>query len=279
MLSYRHIFHAGNFADVFKHTLLTRLVIALNAKEKPWFYLDTHAGIGRYDLTHAWAQKAREYGNGIARLWTRRDLPRALLPYMEIVRAENTGRKLRYYPGSPRIARRLARPGDRLVLTELNATDHAELKTQFAGDRQTGVHLLDGYQALKAFVPPKERRGLVLLDSSFDRAKEFARIAKALAEAHERWPTGIYAIWYPLMEPGAMRGFERDVKETGIRRILRLEMTILPADATTIPGCGMLIVNPPWKFDEEARPMLRWIWGALAVAEAGGAKVEWLVPE
>jgi 23S rRNA (adenine2030-N6)-methyltransferase len=279
MLSYRHIFHAGNFADVFKHALLSRLIAALNAKAAPWCYLDTHAGIGRYDLTHAWAQKAREYENGITKLWKRRDLPRALLPYMDIVRAESTGRRLRYYPGSPWIARRLARAGDRLVLTELNNTDHAELKAQFAGDRQAAVHLMDGYQALKAFLPPKERRGLVLLDSSFDRAKEFARITAALKDAHERWPTGIYAVWYPLMEPGPMSGFARDVKHTGIRRILRLELTVLPADAETIRGCGMLVVNPPWKFDSEARTMLRWLWSALSVDKAGGAKVEWLVPE
>lgn len=279
MLSYRHIFHAGNFADVFKHALLTRLFAALNAKASPWCYLDTHAGIGRYDLTHKWAQKAREYESGITRLWTRRDLPRALLPYVEIVRAENAGRKLRFYPGSPLIARRLARASDRLVLTELNTTDHAELKARFAGDRQAAVHLLDGYQALKAFLPPKERRGLVLLDSSFDRAKEFARIANALADAHGRWPTGVYAVWYPLMEPGPMRGFERDIKETGIRNILRLEMTILPQDAPTMPGCGMLVVNPPWKFDAEARALLRWLWSALATAGAGGAKVDWLAPE
>lgn len=279
MLSYRHIFHAGNFADVFKHALLTRLLAALNAKAGPWCYLDTHAGIGRYDLTHKWAQKAREYESGITRLWTRRDLPRALLPYVEIVRMENPRGKLRYYPGSPRIARHLARPGDRLVLTELNPTDHAELKTQFAGDRQAAVHLLDGYQALKAFLPPKERRGLVLLDSSFDRAKEFARITAALAEAHARWPTGTYAVWYPLMEPGAMQHFARDLVATGIRKMLRLEMTVLPADATTMPGCGMLVVNPPWKFDVEARALLRWLWSALSAAGAGGAKADWLAPE
>jgi 23S rRNA (adenine2030-N6)-methyltransferase len=279
MLSYRHIFHAGNFADVFKHALLTRLLAALSTKPNPWCYLDTHAGIGRYDLTHAWAQKAREYENGITRLWTRRDLPRALLPYMEIVRAENPDGRLRYYPGSPWIARHLARPGDRLVLTELNKTDHAELKMQFARDRQVAVHLLDGYQALKAFLPPKERRGLVLLDSSFDRTKEFARIAAALADAHVRWPTGMYAVWYPLMEPGTMQHFARDMAETGIRKILRLEMTVLSADAATIPGCGMLVVNPPWKFDAEARVLLRWLWSALSVSGAGGAKVDWLAPE
>ena len=166
------------------------------------------------------------------------------------------------------------------MLTELNKDDYAELKALFAGDRQVAVHLLDGYQGLKAFLPPPERRGLVLIDSSFDRAREFARIATALAEAHSRWASGTYAIWYPLMEPGAMRGFARDVKKTGIRKILRLELTIEPEDwALTIPGCGMLVVNPPWRFENKARPLLDWLWRALSVEGAGGVKIDWLTPE
>lgn len=280
MLAYRHLFHAGNFADVFKHALLTRLLIALGEKDKPYCYLDTHAGIGRYDLTHAWAQKAREYENGIGRLWTRRDIPPALAPYIEAAKEQNTGRKLRFYPGSPLIAKRLVRPLDRIVLTELNKTDFAALKALFARDKQVGVHLLDGYQGLKAFLPPKERRGLVLIDSSFDRAREFERITIALGETHARWVTGVYAVWYPLMAPAAMRNFERDVKNLGIRRILKLEMTIAGRDFdATIPGCGMLIVNPPWRFEDEARPLLRWLWRALSEKGAGGASVNWLVPE
>ncbi|MFN7087219.1 MAG: 23S rRNA (adenine(2030)-N(6))-methyltransferase RlmJ [Burkholderiales bacterium] len=280
MLSYRHLFHAGNFADVFKHALLTRLLIALGSKDKPFFYLDTHAGIGRYDLTHPWAQKAREYENGIGRLWQRRDIPPALAPYLEAVRAENPDRKLRFYPGSPLIAKRLMRAGDRMVLTELNRTDCASLAKLFAHEKRVAVELLDGYHALKAHLPPRERRGLVLIDSSFDRAREFARIVAALGEAHERWATGIYAIWYPLMEPGDMRNFERHVKETGIRKILKLELAVQRAGASlTVPGCGMLVVNPPWRFADEARPLLQWLWQVLAHEGAGGVKVEWLVPE
>src|SRR3972149_398760 len=183
MLAYRHLFHAGNFADVFKHALLVRLLVALAQKEAPFCYLDTHAGLGRYDLAHAWAQKAREFENGIARIWQRRDAPPALAGYLDAVRAENPAGSLRFYPGSPRIARALLRPGDRMVLTELNKADFAALEARFAGDRQVQVRHMDGYQALKSFLPPKERRGLVLLDSSFDRAGEFARIAEALAAA------------------------------------------------------------------------------------------------
>lgn len=279
MLSYRHLFHAGNFADVFKHALLTRLLLALAQKDKPYFYLDTHAGIGRYDLTHAWAQKVREYENGIARLWDRQDIPAALAPYLDAVKGENPDHKLRFYPGSPRIARWLLRPGDRMVLTELNKTDFADLCKWLGRDRQVVIQLLDGYQALKAYLPPKERRGLVLIDSSFDRAKEFARIATALKEAHERWATGTYAIWYPLMAHGAMIGFARDVEKTGIRKILRLEFSIMPENSPVIPGCGMLVVNPPYQFKDEAQPLLDWLWRALSVDGAGGVKVDWLVRE
>jgi 23S rRNA (adenine2030-N6)-methyltransferase len=278
-LSYRHLFHAGNFADVFKHALLTRLLIALNGKETPYCYLDTHAGTGRYDLRHAWAQKAREYENGIARLWTRRDIPQGLEPYLSAVRAENADGDLRFYPGSPLLARRIARGGDRVVLSELNKTDFEELSALFARERHTAVHLLDGYQALKAFLPPQERRGLVLLDSSFDRAREFSRIAKALKQAHTRWPTGIYAIWYPLMEAPAMRGFARDMTATGVRKILRLEFDIASVRPGTISGCGLLVVNPPWRFDAEARQLLDWLWRALSPSGSGGMRVDWLVPE
>lgn len=283
MLAYRHLFHAGNFADVFKHALLVRLLRALAEKEKPYFYLDTHAGIGRYDLRHAWAEKAREYANGITRILDRPDAPKALSDYLDAVRAENPAGGLRFYPGSPRIARGLIRPGDRMVLAELNKRDCAELETLFAGDRQVQVRCMDGYQALKAHLPPRERRGLVLLDSSFDRAGEFARIVAALADACRRWPTGIYAIWYPLMEPGAMRRFERDLIGTGIRRMLQLELTVGPeSDAATMRGCGVLVVNPPWKLDGAARPLLAWLAEALAQPESGGSgrsSVRWLVPE
>lgn len=279
MLSYRHLFHAGNFADVFKHILLTRLIVSMNKKDKPYFYLDTHAGIGRYDLSHPWAQKGREYESGIKKLWERTDTPVAMKPYMDIVHADNPDGHPRFYPGSPRIVRQLIRPIDRMILTELNKTDCAALYDLFEHDRKVNIKLMDGYQSLKAHLPPPERRGLVLIDSSFDRSREFSRIAKALQEAHAKWSTGTYAIWYPLMAPGVIRGFEREIEEAGIRKVLQFELKILPDDASTIPGCGMLIVNPPWKFDTEMRTLLRWVWSVLNVNNAGGLKVHWLVGE
>ena len=279
MLSYRHLFHAGSFADVFKHVLLTRLLISLNEKDKPYFYLDTHAGIGRYDLSHPWAQKGREFESGIKKLLERDDIPAAMKPYMDIVRAENPDGHLRYYPGSPLITRKLIRPIDRMALTELNKTDCAELMNVIAKDRRVNVQLMDGYQALKAHLPPKERRGLVLIDSSFDRSREFARLAEALADAHTRWATGTYAVWYPMMGAGVIRGFEKQIEAAGIRKVLQFELSILPEDASTMPGSGMIIINPPWKFDTEMRTLLRWVWSVLNVKSAGGVKVNWLVRE
>ncbi len=279
MLSYRHLFHAGSFADVFKHVLLTRLLLSLNAKDKPYFYLDTHAGIGLYDLSHPWAQKGREFESGIKKLWDRTDIPAAMKPYMDIVRAENPDGHLRYYPGSPRIARKLIRPIDRIALTELNKTDCAVLHELFARDRRVNVQLMDGFQSLKAHLPPKERRGMVLIDSAFDVSREFSRLATALQEAHTRWATGTYAIWYPLMGAGVIRGFEKQIEAAGIKKVLQFELSILPEDASTMPGSGMIIVNPPWKFDTEMRTLLRWLWSALTVKSAGGVKVNWLVRE
>ena len=280
MLAYRHLFHAGNFADVFKHALLVRLLVALGRKEKPYAYIESHAGIGRYDLANPWAQKNAEFRDGIGRLWERNDAPAVLAPYLELVRAENPDGKLRFYPGSPVIAARFARPDDRLVLAELNDDDRAELARVLAHDRRATVLAMDGYQALKAQLPPKERRGLAMIDSSFDRSGEFARVTEALADAHRRWATGVLALWYPLMAPHAMHAFERGVHATGIRKILKLELSVLPQEGgVSLRGCGMLVINPPYGFQQEAAAILAWIWPALAENGQGGHCVNWLSPE
>ncbi len=280
MLAYRHQFHAGNFADVFKHALLVRLLLALRAKDKPFVYLDTHAGVGRYDLEHAWAQKNAEFRGGIARIFDHDAFPPLVAPYLDAVRAENADGRLRYYPGSPLIARGLLRAGDRAVLSELNKKDCAALQKLFAHDRKVVVRLMDGYQSLKAHLPPKERRGLVLIDSSFDRAREFERLGEALHAAHARWATGIYALWFPLMEPAAMRAFERRIVASGIRRILWLDLNLQPErHADKLAGCGMLVVNPPYRFAQEAAAILDWLRRVLAPAGGGRAHCRTLVGE
>ena len=264
MLAYRHQFHAGNFADVFKHVLLTRLLLALRRKDKPFLYLDTHAGAGLYDLEHPWAQKNAEYRAGIGLIFGTDEVPPLAAPYLATVRAENPDGRLRRYPGSPLIARGLLRAGDRAVLSELNKKDCAKLEELFARDRRVVVQMMDGYQSLKAHLPPKERRGLVLIDSSFDRKREFERLLEALQIARRRWATGIYAVWFPLMEPAAMRDFERRVAASGIRRVLWLDLTLGGENSEEkLDGCGMVVVNPPYGFAEEAASLLEWLKRAL----------------
>lgn len=280
MLAYRHLFHAGNFADVFKHALLARLMGHLNKKDKPYFYLDTHAGLGLYDLHHDWARKNKEYVEGIAKVLDSPDPPSELSPYLRVVRAENSMRSLRHYPGSPVIARRFLRPGDRMVLSELNREDCRSLDHHFKGDAQVHVHNMDGYQALRAFLPPLERRGLVLIDSSFDRAQEYRRLVEALADAHRRWATGTFALWYPLMVPQDVDRFERQIIATGIRKILRLELSVHDERwAVSLRGSAVLVINPPWGLEEEAEKMLPWLWSNLVEAGQGAWDVSWLVPE
>lgn len=280
MLAYRHLFHAGNFADVFKHALLAQLVIALAKKDKPFFCLDTHAGIGRYDLTHDWAKKNAEYKSGISLLWSAKDAPAAVTPYLEAVRAGNPDGKLRFYPGSPLIVRRLMRANDRLALTELNKKDADTLAGLFAKDRQVDVRLMDGYQALKALLPPKERRGLVFIDSSFDRAEEFKRLTEGFVEGYRKFATGVYALWYPLMDAMSMQGFERRIIATGVRKILQLDLAVRDVGvAGSVRGCGMLVVNPPFGFEPAAREIVGWLHPLLAENGQGGERVRWLVEE
>jgi 23S rRNA (adenine2030-N6)-methyltransferase len=280
MLAYRHQFHAGNFADVFKHALLAQLLLLLAKKDKPFLYLDTHAGIAHYDLQHEWAQKNAEFKEGISRAWSAVDAPAEMKPYLDAVRAENSNGELRYYPGSPRIARRFLRKQDRMVLIELNQKDCESVATLFARDRQVNVHLMDGYEGLRAFLPPPERRGLVFVDSSFDRAQEFKRLADGFVEAHRKFATGVYALWYPLMEPVAMHGFERRVIATGIRKILQVEIAVRNVGVSgSVRGCGMLVANPPFGFDDVARRILAWLWPLLSHHGEGAYAVKWLVAE
>jgi 23S rRNA (adenine2030-N6)-methyltransferase len=279
MFAYRHLFHAGNFADVFKHALLTRLLIALAKKPKPFCYIDTHAGTGRYDLDDEWARKNAEFADGIGRLWSARNVPPELEPYLAIVRKENPNGKLRYYPGSPLIARALLRPEDRAVLSELNQKDFIALGNCMEHQRKVLIQHEDGYQTLKAQLPPPERRALVLIDSSFDRAGEYTRLVHALVEAQRRFATGVFAIWYPMMAPNAVLAFDRSIIGTGIRRILRCELEVHPPRWNeSLRGTGLIVVNPPFGFEPEARTLLGWLTPLLQQSE-GAWRVDWRAGE
>ncbi len=280
MLAYRHMFHAGNFADVFKHAAVVQLAILIGRKDKPYLYLDTHAGIGRYDLSHAWAQKNREFEQGIGRIFDRDDCPDTVRPYLDAVRRYNPDGRLRFYPGSPLLVRQLVRESDRMVLVDLGREDHDRLQKEFEGDRRVQVRNMDAYQALKAYLPPRERRGLILVDSPFDRKDEFGRLSAAIVDAHRRFATGMYAIWYPLMDPNSVADFEQSVSATGIRKILKLELSVRPASwQQGLRGSAMLVINPPYGFDALAAPMLHWLWAALSPDGEGRYSVKWLVGE
>ncbi|MFN2308813.1 MAG: 23S rRNA (adenine(2030)-N(6))-methyltransferase RlmJ [Gammaproteobacteria bacterium] len=281
MLSYRHGYHAGNFADVFKHVVLLQLLHALQRKPAPMFVLDTHAGTGRYDLAAAEAIKNREFVGGVQRAMQCAGAPEAVGDYLARVRAENAeDETLRYYPGSPWLIRSLLRAQDRLALSELHPADFAVLKRLFAGDRQVAAHRQDAYQGLKAFLPPPERRGLVLIDPPYERKDEYARVAAGLQAGYARWPTGVYAIWYPILSRSLITRFHAAITATGIRKILCVELRIGADSAcTAFIGSGMLIVNPPWPIQEDLAGLLPWLWRCLAPEGLGGQGVSWLVPE
>lgn len=277
MLSYRHIFHAGNFADVFKHAIVSLLVQALKRKDKPFFYLDTHAGTGCYDLQASAAQKNREHLYGIAKLWQRNDTLALLRPYLDAVAALNSPGKLRYYPGSSRLVRQLVRDGDRMVLCELHPTDFDWLSKEFIGDARVGVHPVDGYQALKTFLPPPARRGLVLIDPAFELKDERDRLLKALLLAYQRWPTGIYAVWFPLLDRDDTDAFYRRMREGGIAKILLAELCVgAETSALGMFGTGMVVINPPWQLDTELEVLLPHLWEVLAEHGQGGWRLRWL---
>jgi 23S rRNA (adenine2030-N6)-methyltransferase len=283
-MNYRHAYHAGNFADVLKHVVLIMLVEHLKKKPTPFFYLDTHAGRGIYDLSDAQAQRSGEYKAGIGRLL---DTPAATLPaevaaYVQLVR-DSAGKghsAITAYPGSPVIVAHLRRPGDRLVLMETLPKEAGALAAALGRQRLVSVLESDGYAALKAQLPPRENRGLVLIDPPYESDLEFDRVLAGLETGHERWPTGTYCVWYPLTDRAGPLRFRHNLERSGIRRVLDVTLNVLPADAQVgMAGAGLVIVNPPWLLDERLRGLLPELHRLLAPDGPGGSSVEWLVPE
>lgn len=279
MLSYRHSFHAGNHADVLKHIVQSLILNALQQKETPFVYHDTHSGVGRYDLTHEWSEKTGEYKQGIGQLWQQTDTPTEIDSYLDAVKALNQGEELRYYPGSPRIARAHLRAQDRMVLSELHPSDYPLLEQEFARDRQVAIYKQDGFARLKASLPPKERRGLVLIDPPYELAKEYRDVVQAIAQSHKRWSTGIYAIWYPVVNRCDIEDMLDGLAKLGIRKILQIELGVAPdTNQRGMTASGMIVINPPWKLESEMQTILPFLKQAIAPA-TGHFKVEWVVPE
>ncbi|WP_095086340.1 23S rRNA (adenine(2030)-N(6))-methyltransferase RlmJ [Mesorhizobium sophorae] len=282
-MNYRHAYHAGNFADVVKHVVLTRLLDYLKQKDKAFRVIDTHAGIGRYDLSSVEAQKTGEWQGGIGRLIDASfaaPVTALLAPYLETVRSLNPEGGIQKYPGSPMIARHLLRKQDRLSAIELHPKDVAKLRTLFAGDFQTRVIELDGWLALGAHLPPKEKRGLVLIDPPFEEAGEFERLVDGLIRAHKRWPGGIYALWYPIKDRKAIIAFRKALKQSGIPKLLDIEFEIRPASSQpSLDGSGLLVVNPPFTLEGELRTLLPALHRVLAVERPAHWSLEWLAGE
>lgn len=278
-MNYRHAFHAGGFVDVVKHLIVSRILVYLALKPAAFRIIDTHAGIGRYDLKSEEAVRSPEWQEGIGRLMEKPLTGRAAgiaKPYLDAIAAENPRGDLRFYPGSPLLARRLMREQDRLFALELHAEDRRSLAALFAGDHQVRVTEIDGWLALGAYLPPKERRGLVLIDPPFEERHEFSRLAAGLALAHRKWATGIYALWYPLKDRRGVNAFLADVKASGVPRVLRAELTVRrPADGELF-GTGMLIVNPPYVLEDELKALLPPLAERLAEEGRGGWTVDWV---
>jgi len=273
-LNYRHAYHAGNFADVFKHIVLVSLIQSLLRKETAFCYLETHAGIGRYDLRSSASQKKKEFVDGIGKIIAEKNPPELIQDYLACIKKLNQTDgvklnkidKLQYYPGSPYIAQCFLRPQDRMVLSELHPDDYQTLKNVFKHDKQIGIHHQDGYQTLKAFLPPKERRGLVLIDPPYENPGELNSLPNILSNAIDRWETGIYALWYPIKTRLQLTHFYRELKAKISRPMLTLELLVYSEDiAVQLNGCGMVIINPPWQLDQQFEVMMPWLRKTLRV--------------
>jgi 23S rRNA (adenine2030-N6)-methyltransferase len=273
-MNYRHAFHAGNFADVMKHALLVRMLVYLQRKETPLRVIDTHAGIGLYDLSGNEAGRTGEWRQGIARL----DAPFApevealLAPYRQVIADVRARHGEQSYPGSPAIVRELLRRQDQGVFVELHPADHAALAARYKAATHVKVMHLDGWTALHALVPPKEKRGLVLVDPPYEELDELDRLAGELLKAQRKWPLGVYAGWYPIKDPAPVDAVAARLARDSIRPGLRLEMLIDdPRDPTRLNGSGLFVLNPPWTLREEAETLLPALAERLARRGYGGA--------
>ncbi len=280
MLSYQHGFHAGNHADVLKHIILSLILSRLTEKDRPLTYMDSHAGAGYYDLTGERAVKTGEASSGILRLLGCEDAPQSIAPYLAICeRLYADGRR---YPGSPGVASALTRPGDNLVLMELHPAEHERLKAAMAFDSRAHVHFRDGFSGLAALSPPIPRRGLALIDPSYETDGDYASVEEAVQTLARRWPEGIVAVWYPLVSRRAAvtEKLKASVAASGKGGVFCAELCPAGADAGEwgLFGSGMLITNPPWKLDEDIATCLPWITEALAIDSRARSRQEWLSP-
>lgn len=281
-MNYRHAFHAGNFADVHKHYVLVEILRYLLRKPQPLLYLDTHAGAGLYDFGSSEALRGNEWQEGIGRLLQSASIPLTLNPYLEIVKRAGALREttIEHYPGSPLVALALLRPEDRIVLVEANELEAAKLSATLGRRRNLSILRQDGYAAINAQVPPREKRGLVFIDPPYESPDEFEHLAQGLIEGLRKWPTGLFCAWYPLKHGAPTTHFHKQLIQSGLRRLLIAEINIHAADSRLgLNGSGVVIANPPWQLDEAMKETLPQLHTVLSPTGSGGIKVEWLVGE
>ncbi|MBI0029228.1 23S rRNA (adenine(2030)-N(6))-methyltransferase RlmJ [Gilliamella sp. B14448G11] len=280
MLSYRHSYHAGNHADVLKHIVLTLCINALKEKEKPFLYLDTHSGAGRYLLKSEHSEKTGEYLSGINLLWQQPNIPELLNTYLSVIKRYNPFSELKYYPGSPLIAKQLLRQQDKLNLTELHPTDYPLLRQEFSKDKRAKVLREDGFAQLKSKLPHQFRRGIILIDPSYEIKDDYQIIPKALFEVYKRFATGVYLIWYPVVSRTQTQKMIDSIIKLGIRRISQFELAIKPDNNQKgMTASGMLVINPPWKLHEQMQTILPWLKNTLDVEKTGSFIAKELVSE
>jgi 23S rRNA (adenine2030-N6)-methyltransferase len=259
MLSYRHHFHAGCHADVFKHIGLVLLLMAMKRKEKPLFYLDTHSGAGIYDLKSPMAQKNNEQAQGILKIWGRGDIPDLIKPYIQIIERMNPSGNLQLYPGSPWIAHQLLDEQDRLVLNELHSTDVHILADMTRHFRHMKVFHQDGLLQLNALLPPPERRGLIFIDPSYEIKSDYLDVAQTVIKAHKKFSTGVYAIWYPLLKSGVQNALLDTLEESGIENQFKIQFRVNGDKDLSMYGSGLILINPPYQVDTQLKEAVKWL--------------------
>ncbi|OYT96752.1 MAG: 23S rRNA (adenine(2030)-N(6))-methyltransferase RlmJ [Pseudomonas sp. PGPPP3] len=279
-MNYRHAYHAGNHADVLKHLVLSRLLALLAKKDAPYAYLDSHAGIGLYDLRGDQATRTGEWLEGIQRVWQADDVPALFDDYLGVIRALNPDGQLRYYPGSPEVARELSREQDRLQLNEKHPEDGQLLKANMKYDRRVAVHLGEGWHVPRALLPTAQKRAVLLIDPPFEQADELQRCAQAMKESIARMRQAVVAIWYPIKDQRQLKRFYQDLQGTGAPKLLRVELLVHAADNADVGlnGSGLAIANPPWGLEDELRSVLPWLGQNLGQTQ-GGWKLDWLIEE
>ncbi len=283
-MNYRHIYHAGNFADVFKHLLLVMAIDYYKQKDKPICVLDTHGGIGLYDLTSEQAGKTKEYPEGIGRLWNDADAPTFVKPYLDIVEGLNEQGELKSYPGSPWVVQQLLRANDRHIVSELHIEDAEALKANLEGQQTSRLEVLapfDGYEVLKAKMPPNEKRGLVLIDPPFESVNEFDDIVAAIQQGIKRWAAGSFAVWFPLKDDAKVADFYGQLSELeGLPKTLAIELMVKEPDPSAgLYGCGYVWVNPPYGIQQQLPDVMNYLQRVLAQDESAHSRTFWLVEE